>query len=90
MTLPTVSKHTKVLERAGLVVRGGRPNTALVELIWQMWTDPEHLKAWYGPDGATIRVAKMDVRVGGSRLFCIEMRSPNGPRQMWFTGCSCR
>ena len=23
---------------------------APVDLIWQMWTDPEHFKAWYGPD----------------------------------------
>jgi uncharacterized protein YndB with AHSA1/START domain len=27
---------------------------APVGLIWQMWTDPDHFAAWYGPDGATI------------------------------------
>jgi uncharacterized protein YndB with AHSA1/START domain len=59
---------------------------ASVDLIWQMWTDPEHFKAWYGPDGATIPVAKMDVRVGGTRLVCMQMQSPGGPMQMWFTG----
>ena len=59
---------------------------APVELIWQMWTDPEHFRAWYGPEGASIPVAKMDVRVGGTRLVCMEMQSPNGPMQMWFTG----
>jgi uncharacterized protein YndB with AHSA1/START domain len=59
---------------------------APVDLIWQMWTDPEHFKAWYGPDGATIPVAKMDVRVGGARLVCMEMQTPDGPMQMWFTG----
>ena len=59
---------------------------APVDLIWQMWTDPEHFAAWYGPDGATIPVAKMDVRVGGTRLVCMEMQTPNGPMQMWFTG----
>lgn len=55
-------------------------------LIWQMWTDPEHFKAWYGPDGTAIPVAEMDVRVGGRRLLCIEAETPGGPRQMWFTG----
>ena len=59
---------------------------APVDLIWQMWTDPEHFQAWYGPDGATIPVAKMDVCVGGTRLVCMEMQSPKGPMQMWFTG----
>lgn len=62
---------------------------APVDLIWQMWTDPEHFKAWYGPDGATIPVAKMEVRVGGRRLVCMEMQSPHGPMQMWFTGEYC-
>jgi uncharacterized protein YndB with AHSA1/START domain len=59
---------------------------ASVDLIWQMWTDPEHFAAWYGPEGATIPVAKMDVRVGGTRLVCMEMQTPDGPMRMWFTG----
>jgi uncharacterized protein YndB with AHSA1/START domain len=59
---------------------------APVDLIWQMWTDPEHFKAWYGPDGATIPVAKMDVHIGGTRLVCMEVQTPNGLMQMWFTG----
>lgn len=59
---------------------------APVDLIWQMWTEAEHFKAWYGPGGANIPVANMDVRVGGARLICMEMETPNGPMQMWFTG----
>ena len=59
---------------------------APVELIWRMLTDPEHFKAWYGPTGAAIPVATMDVRVGGTRLVCMEMQTPNGPMRMWFTG----
>ena len=67
-------------------VRIERSFDAPVDLIWQMWTDPEHFAAWYGPNGATIPVAKMDVRVGGTRLVCMEMQTPNGSMQMWFTG----
>lgn len=59
---------------------------APVDVVWQMWTVPEHFQAWYGPTGATIPVAKMDVRVGGARLICMEMDTPNGPMQMWFAG----
>jgi len=59
---------------------------APVALVWQMWTDPEHFKAWYGPTGASIPVANMDVTVGGSRMVCMEMQTPNGAMQMWFTG----
>ena len=59
---------------------------APVDLIWKMWTEPEHFKEWYGPAGASVPVAKMDVRVGGSRLVGMAMETPNGPMQMWFTG----
>ena len=59
---------------------------APVHLIWQMWTESEHFRAWYGPTGAAIPIAKMDVRVGGTRLVCMEMSSPGGSMQMWFTG----
>jgi uncharacterized protein YndB with AHSA1/START domain len=59
---------------------------APVELIWKMWTDPKHFKEWYGPAGARIPVANMDVRVGGSRLVGMAMETPGGPMQLWFTG----
>jgi uncharacterized protein YndB with AHSA1/START domain len=59
---------------------------APIDLIWRMWTEPDHFKAWFGPQGAAIPVARMDVRVGGSRLVGMEMETPNGLMQMWFTG----
>ncbi len=59
---------------------------ATPDIVWRLWTDPEHFKAWYGPSGASVPVAKMDVRVGGTRLVCMEMSTPNGAMQMWFTG----
>ena len=59
---------------------------APADLIWKMWTEPEHFKAWYGPDGCAIPVARMDVRVGGNRQVCMEMETPAGPMQMWFAG----
>ena len=55
---------------------------APIGLIWQMWTEPEHFKKWYGPNGATIPVAEMDVRIGGKRLICMEMRG----MKMWTVG----
>jgi uncharacterized protein YndB with AHSA1/START domain len=77
MTEKLVSQDAVVIERSF---------DAPVERIWQMWTDPELFKVWYGPSGATIPVANMDVRVGGTRLMCMEVESPNGPIRMWFTG----
>ncbi len=59
---------------------------APVEWVWRMWTDPDHFRAWYGPTGATIPVAELDMRVGGARRVCMEVGTPDGPMRMWFTG----
>lgn len=59
---------------------------APIEQVWQMWTVPEHFQAWYGPTGASIPVANLDVRVGGTRRISMKMDTPGGPMQMWFTG----
>lgn len=55
-----------------------------VDLIWQMWTDPNQFKNWYGPKGFSIPVADMDLRIGGRRLIC--MASPDGSMKMWTVG----
>ena len=59
---------------------------APADVVWRMWTEPEHFAAWYGPEGATVPVARMDVRVGGARLVGMQLQTPNGPMRMWFTG----
>lgn len=59
---------------------------APIDLIWAMWTEAEHFANWYGPMGATIPSADMDVRVGGRRRIAMEMDTPNGPMQMYFVG----
>lgn len=56
------------------------------DLIWQMWTSPEHFKKWYGPQGCAVPVAEMDVRVGGKRFICMEMQTPDGSMKMCATG----
>ena len=59
---------------------------APIDLIWAMWTEAEHFANWYGPLGATIPTADMDVRVGGRRRIAMEMQTPGGPMQMFFVG----
>ena len=63
-----------------------RTLAAPVDLVWQMWTEAEHFAAWYGPMGATIPVANMDVTVGGRRHICMQMETPQGEMQMWMVG----
>ncbi|MGB3185117.1 MAG: SRPBCC domain-containing protein [Ornithinimicrobium sp.] len=69
---------------ASIVIERTMP--APVDTVWQMWTDPTHFAAWYGPDGATIEVQAMDVRVSGERRISMTMHTPNGVMNMHFGG----
>ncbi|MDI1289051.1 MAG: SRPBCC domain-containing protein [bacterium] len=67
-------------------VRIERELDAPVEDVWRMWTDPVSFESWYGPPGATIIVAAMELHVGGDRRVRMDMMTPRGPMTMWFTG----
>ena len=45
---------------------------ASVETVWQAWTDPAMLKAWWGPDNVTIPQCSVDLRVGGTFAITME------------------
>ncbi|HWO58350.1 MAG TPA: SRPBCC family protein [bacterium] len=46
------------------------------DLVFQMWTDPEHLARWWGPSGFTTTTHAIDVRPGGHWRFT--MHGPDG------------
>jgi uncharacterized protein YndB with AHSA1/START domain len=62
MSVQAVSQHLKVLERAGLV--------------FEVWTEPEHLRHWWGPRGFALVVCEIDLRIGGH--YRIVQRAPRG------------
>ena len=36
------------------------------DLVWQVYTDPDHIARWWGTHGSTTEVLEMDLRPGGS------------------------
>lgn len=46
------------------------------ELVWDVFTRPEHLKRWWGPRALTMVVCEVDLRVGGRYRFV--QRTPDG------------
>lgn len=50
------------------------------ELVWKAFTDPAHMKEWWGPRGFTVIASKMDLRPGGTYLY--GMKAPDGT-PMW-------
>jgi uncharacterized protein YndB with AHSA1/START domain len=46
------------------------------ELVWKVWTEPDHIKNWWGPTGFTNTIFKMEVKPGGEWDFI--MHGPDG------------
>ncbi|MFZ7154270.1 MAG: SRPBCC domain-containing protein [Bacteroidota bacterium] len=38
-------------------------------LVWEVWTKPEHLAKWYGPEGYTLTTAQLQLQTGGAWNF---------------------
>ena len=45
-------------------------------LVWEAWTNPEHLKRWWAPKPYETTECEMDLRPGG--VFRTRMVGPDG------------
>ena len=61
---------------AGRELSINRLLNAPVELVWEVFINPEHIKNWWGPNGFTNTMHKMDVKPGGAWEFI--MHGPDG------------
>lgn len=46
------------------------------ELVFDVWTHPEHLPKWFGPAGFMVQTKEIDISVGGRWRF--DMIAPDG------------
>jgi uncharacterized protein YndB with AHSA1/START domain len=46
------------------------------ERVWEVWTNPEKVAVWWGPNGFTNTIHSMEVKPGGVWLF--DMLGPDG------------
>ena len=49
---------------------------APIELVWEVWTNPNHIKNWWGPNGFTNTINKMEVVPNG--FWHLVMHGPDG------------
>lgn len=78
--------YTQILDKLAAYLadrRADKPELILTrvfdaprDLVFDAWTQPEHLRHWFGPKGFTTPTAGSDVRPGGA--FRIAMRAPDG------------
>ena len=65
------------------IMRPGEPEMMITrilnaprELVFRVWTEPEHIKHWWGPNGFTNTISKMEFRPGG--IWEYVMHGPDG------------
>ena len=78
--VPRIFRGTTALinEENELEVIFSREFSAPREMVFEAWTNPEHLSQWWGPHGYGVPTCTVDLREGGS--FYLEMESPEGVR----------
>jgi uncharacterized protein YndB with AHSA1/START domain len=58
------------------VLRLERLIAAPPERVFALWTEPDQLVKWWGPEGFDVPESALNVRVGGR--WCTTMRAPDG------------
>ncbi|WP_104090105.1 SRPBCC domain-containing protein [Arthrobacter sp. GMC3] len=58
---------------------------APVATVWTLWTDPDAVTQWWGPEDYTSPSAEIDLREGGTYLFSMKAPSDQGG-QVSYTG----
>jgi len=53
-----------------------RTLNAPIDLVWEVWTKPEHIAKWWGPNGFTNTITTMDIKPGGE--WNLVMHGPDG------------
>lgn len=57
-------------------IRVSRLLNAPIELVWEVWTNPEHIKNWWGPNGFTNTISRMELNPEG--VWELVMHGPDG------------
>jgi uncharacterized protein YndB with AHSA1/START domain len=58
-------------EQAKRRIRLERTYTASIDDVWDMWTTKEGIESWWGPDGFSVKVRKLDLRPGGELHYAM-------------------
>jgi uncharacterized protein YndB with AHSA1/START domain len=59
---------------------------APLELVWRAWTEPEHVKRWWGPKDYSSPTCKIDLREGGKYVFCMRAPAEQGGQDSYSAG----
>ena len=80
-----------MIERNSAIVLTAEPELVITRvfdapaaLLFKVWTDPSHVKSWWGPRDYPATHLQMDVRPGGAWRGCL--RSNENGKELWQGG----
>jgi uncharacterized protein YndB with AHSA1/START domain len=79
MTTQTNSSTQPEAPRRRLEIE--RTFRATLDDVWDLWTTKEGIESWWGPDGFTVNVRRLDLRAGGILDYAM---TATGPPQIEF------
>lgn len=53
---------------------------------WRMWTEPDLVATWWGPQDYSSPACEIDLRVGGRYLFCMRAPEAQGGQDLYSVG----
>ncbi len=59
---------------------------APIDVVWDAWTQPEHVMHWWGPKDYTSPSCKIDLRVGGKYIFAMQAPKEQGGQVSYTAG----
>jgi len=64
---PDANKRRMTIERS---------YKASIEDVWELWTTDEGIESWWGPEGFSVKVRKLDLRPGGELKYAMTATAP--------------
>jgi uncharacterized protein YndB with AHSA1/START domain len=49
---------------------------AAIEDVWELWTTTDGIESWWGPEGFTVKVRRLDLRPGGELEYAMMATAP--------------
>ena len=77
-TLERAAEYTAALQTKPFIL--SREFAAPRDLVWRVWSEPEHFRRWFGPKGMNINLVKFDLQPGG--LTHYSLTTPDG-KEFW-------
>ena len=53
-----------------------RTYEALIEDVWERWTTGAGIESWWGPEGFSVKVRELDLKVGGQMVYAMTAVDP--------------